>query len=267
MTIKVFATDMDGTFLNDQNSYDRVYFNQLFAQLTDQEMHFVAISGNQYYQIAGFFEGYQDKMTIVGENGAYIVDKGQLLQSYPLPDDIVEKVIAYLDRNHLSSEAVVCGENSAYILENASQENKDYFSIYYTKLAEVASFQDLPQDRILKFSFNTPLDVTDEIIKVLNETLSGQVQAVATGHGNVDVIGTGVNKGTAMSYLLEHWGLKASNLVAFGDSDNDLEMLKLTDNSYAMLNANENVKEVATYQTTTNNENGVLVVIDKLIRK
>ncbi|MGT2844230.1 Cof-type HAD-IIB family hydrolase [Streptococcus hongkongensis] len=266
MTINVFATDMDGTFLNDQNTYDQAYFAALFPTLVEKGMHFVAISGNQYYQIATFFEGYLDQMTVVGENGAYIVDKGKVLKSYPLPKAIVEQVIAYLEQHQLSSEAVVCGENSAYILASASQENKEYFSIYYTKLQEVASFQELPQDNILKFSFNTPMDVTEEIITVLNETLSGQVQAVATGHGNVDVIGRGVNKGTAMSFLLNHWGLKASNLVAFGDSDNDLEMLNLTDNSYAMLNANNTVKKVATYQTTTNNENGVLVVIDKLIR-
>ncbi len=265
MDIKVFATDMDGTFLNSQNDYDRERFAKVFDKIEASGKKFVAISGNQYYQIKTFFEDYADRMTIVGENGAYIVEHNKVLKTYPLPEENVHTVINYLDKNQLSSEAVVCGEKSAYILADSSEENKAYFSTYYTELQEVDSFQNLPDDRILKFSFNTPLDVTEQIIDMLNQTLKGEVVAVATGHGNVDVIGKGIHKGSAMSYLLEKWGLEANQLVAFGDSNNDLEMLQLTDQSYAMMNANDHVKDIANFQTSSNDEQGVLAVIEKFV--
>ncbi|KKF42085.1 Cof-type HAD-IIB family hydrolase [Streptococcus uberis] len=265
MEIKVFATDMDGTFLNSQNDYDRAFFKATFDKLIKDGKKFVAISGNQYYQIKGFFEEVADHMTIVGENGAFIVDQGELLQTSPIEMEVVEKVITYLDRNDLSPESVVCGEQAAYILKTASQENKDYFGTYYTKMVEVDSFQDLPEDAILKFSFNTPLDTTEEIIDMLNQTLSDQVIAVATGHGNVDVMRKGINKGSAMRFLLDRWGLEANQLMAFGDSDNDLEMLALTEHSYAMMNANDKVKKQATFLTSSNDENGVLVAINKML--
>lgn len=53
--------------------------------------------------------------------------------------------------------------------------------------------------------------------------------------------------------------------MAFGDSDNDLEMLALTEHSYAMMNANDKVKKQATFLTSSNDDNGVLVAINKML--
>lgn len=265
MDIKVFATDMDGTFLNSQNTYDRQRFAALFEKIDAQQKHFVAISGNQYYQIKTFFSGYADKMTIVGENGAYIVEKGQVLKTYPLADDIVATVIRYLYDNNLADQAVVCGEKSAYILDSASAADLEMFSIYYTELLQVASFDALPSDKILKFSFNTTVSETQEIVNALNAQLGERVVAVETGNGNVDVISKGINKGSAMAFLLKKWGLEASQMATFGDSNNDLEMLAMTEHSYAMLNGNDQVKETATFMTSSNDDSGVMAVIEKLV--
>ncbi|WP_438838611.1 HAD hydrolase family protein [Streptococcus pluranimalium] len=76
--MKVFATDMDGTFLNSQNDYDRLRFKKIFEEMKASGVRFVAISGNQYHQIRSFFKDVEDQMTIVGDNGAYIVEKGVL---------------------------------------------------------------------------------------------------------------------------------------------------------------------------------------------
>lgn len=265
MTITVFATDMDGTFLNSQNDYDRQQFKVLFDQLTKEGKKIVAISGNQYYQIKSFFEDYANQMTIVSENGAYIVENGKLLKSSPLDANIVHTVIDYLEDMDLSLQAIVCGQTSAYILEQAQKADKEMFSCYYTKLLELSSFRNLPNDAILKFSFNTSVDETQAIVDALNHKLGKSVRAVETGNGNVDIISKDVNKGTAMAYLLDKWKLDSNQMLVFGDSNNDLEMLELTDNSYAMLNANEEVKRVANFVTSSNDDNGVLKVIEKFI--
>lgn len=71
------------------------------------------------------------------------------------------------------------------------------------------------------------------------------MQSVTSGHGNIDVIKKGNNKGTAMKYLLDLWGMNSDNLMAFGDGGNDIEMLKLAKYSYAMENASPDAKEAA----------------------
>lgn len=54
-TIKLIATDMDGTFLNSNKDYDRKRFNRIFQQLQAQDITFVVASGNQVAQLQSFF--------------------------------------------------------------------------------------------------------------------------------------------------------------------------------------------------------------------
>lgn len=258
---------MDGTFLNSRMDYDRERFGRLFHIMQEQGIRFVAISGNQYYQIKSFFPDLQDKMTIVGENGAYIVENGQFLKSHRLPNSLVQTVLDYLHERDLDQELVLCGESSAYILTSAKPEAKDYFALYYHNLMEVDSFEVLPDDHFMKFSFNTPEDITMEIVEHLNDMLGDAVQAVTSGHGNIDVIAKGIHKGSAMKYLLNHWGLDSENLAAFGDGGNDLEMLELAKYSYAMENGSQAAKDVATYLAPSNDQEGVLTIIEELLNQ
>ncbi|MGT2907354.1 Cof-type HAD-IIB family hydrolase [Streptococcus dentiloxodontae] len=265
MSVKVIATDMDGTFLTNQNDYDRSRFLRLFEKMQQRGIRFVSISGNQYYQIKSFFPGLEDKITFVGENGAYIVENGQFLKSHRLSEETVRIVLDYLTENELDDELVLCGEAAAYILQSSEQAAKDFFAVYYTELEEVASFETLPDDHFMKFSFNTPEDQTYAIVDALNQRLGNTVVAVTSGHGNIDVIATGVNKGSAMTYLLNRWGLTGNHLAAFGDGGNDLEMLDLANYSYAMANGSEDVKETARFLAPSNDDNGVLQVIETLL--
>ena len=49
--IRLVAFDMDGTFLNSQNDYDRSRFKRIFKQLQEQGIRVAAISGNQYIKL------------------------------------------------------------------------------------------------------------------------------------------------------------------------------------------------------------------------
>ncbi|MBP2623051.1 Cof-type HAD-IIB family hydrolase [Streptococcus oricebi] len=262
MDIKVIATDMDGTFLNSKNDYQRQRFAQLFVRLKDKQIKFVPISGNQYYQIRSFFPQLDEQMTIVGENGAYIVEEGRFIKSYRLPLKLVRIILDYLISHGLEREMILCGERASYILKDVQPKARDFFAIYCQRLEDVASFDQLPQDHFLKFSFNTPLDITQKVIDDLHQVLGQEIEAVTTGHGNIDIIARGTHKGRALSYLLKRWGYGPQNLMAFGDSNNDLQMLELADYSYAMANADPAALATAKFQTASNDQAGVLEAIE-----
>lgn len=267
MTVKVVATDMDGTFLNSQNDYDRERFYRLFEKMQSKGVRFVSISGNQYYQIKSFFPGLENQITFVGENGAYFVENGVFLKSHRLTEETVRIVLDYLKEKELDDELVLCGEAAAYILKKSSQKAKDFFAIYYYRLEEVESFDVLPDDHFMKFSFNTPEEETLEIVDKLNSLLGNQVQAVTSGHGNIDVIAKGIHKGSAMAYLLDHWGLTPDQLAAFGDGGNDVEMLELAKYSYAMANGSDDVKEAAANLAPSNDDSGVIAMVEELLNE
>ena len=70
---------------------------------------------------------------------------------------------------------------------------------------------------------------------------------------------------TAPSYLADRIGIVPERTVAFGDSLNDKSLLAFTPNSVAMANATEGVKAAADFVTTSCDEDGVAVALEKFV--
>lgn len=79
MSVKVIATDMDGTFLNSKGSYDHNRFQRILKQLQERDIRFVVASSNPYRQLREHFPDCHEQLTFVGENGANIISKNQSL--------------------------------------------------------------------------------------------------------------------------------------------------------------------------------------------
>lgn len=67
--------------------------------------------------------------------------------------------------------------------------------------------------------------------------------------------------------LVQRWGINPKQCIAFGDGNNDLEMISYCGRGYAMENAPDNVKKAADYICPSNDEDGVLVILDQLFPK
>ena len=72
---------------------------------------------------------------------------------------------------------------------------------------------------------------------------------VTAGHAWLDMMSLDAGKGPAMDTLLEHFRVNPGEAMAFGDNENDIEMLENVFYSYAMDNAKESVKKVCRFRT------------------
>ncbi|EFR97630.1 phosphatase YbjI, partial [Listeria ivanovii FSL F6-596] len=151
---------------------------------------------------------------------------------------------------------------SAYLLKAANPTFKEFAKKYYVELKEVESFVTLPEDTFIKFALDVAIDQTAQIVEQLNQTFQGDIRAVASGHGSIDIIIPGVTKGSAIKQLLKEWNMSSEKLLAFGDANNDLEMLELTPLSYAMKESSKEVLAIAKYVAPSNKEAGVLTTIE-----
>nr|WP_054746303.1 HAD hydrolase family protein [Amylolactobacillus amylophilus] len=79
--IKLIATDMDGTFLRDDKTYDRSLFADVHQQMVAQGIKFVVASGNQYYKLQSFFCGISRHHLYCGERRVHQVDGPHLSNS------------------------------------------------------------------------------------------------------------------------------------------------------------------------------------------
>jgi Cof subfamily protein (haloacid dehalogenase superfamily) len=263
MGIKLIAADMDGTFLSDTGNYDRERFGKQYAKMKEKGIRFVVASGNQYYQLCSFFEGIVDELTFVAENGAYIVSEGKELFAAEIPRKETEEIIDIISKMP-AVNMVVCGKKSAYVKQETSGEFFKYANRYYHKLQRSTNIKSV-DDQIFKFALNCPVEMVKEVLNELNRAVGHILTPTASGHGDIDLILPGINKAHGLKILQEKWDITENEILAFGDSGNDLEMLAHAYYSYAMENGNEEVKKTARFTAPSNNKNGVLEIIDKYL--
>ncbi|MEX3018730.1 Cof-type HAD-IIB family hydrolase [Kluyvera sp. STS39-E] len=264
MSVKLIAVDMDGTFLNDKKTYNRERFLQQYQQMKQRQIRFVVASGNQYYQLASFFPEIVEEIAFVAENGGWVRDAGEDIYNCSMPRDHFQQIVNFL-LTRPEIEIIACGKASAYTLKSYTPRFHEIAQHYYHRIELVDNFDNI-DDTILKFALNIPDEKVPQMQETLDAKLGHLLTAVTTGHGSIDLIIPGVHKAHGLRLLQDRWGIADEDVVAFGDSCNDLEMVKQAGYGVAMANAVDAVKAVAGYHAPHNNEEGVLEMIDKALK-
>lgn len=83
----------------------------------------------------------------------------------------------------------------------------------------------------------------------------------------IHITNTGISKGNAMAGLCKFLGIDLSQTVAIGDKINDISMIKMAGFGVAMGNATKEVKQIADFVTTSNEEDGVAKVLEKVLEE
>lgn len=87
---------------------------------------------------------------------------------------------------------------------------------------------------VLKMSMVVGEERSESVLQEINDLFDGRVRAVSSGYGCIDILQDGIHKAWGLEELLKRWNLKPEQIMAFGDSENDIEMLELAGISYAM---------------------------------
>lgn len=107
------ATDIDGTFVHGDYTYDVARFERLLARIQERRAEFVVASGNQYWQLRDLFPGHDADISFIAENGAYIVDHGEPVFTAHMTDEArMAAIDACLSDPAITT--VMCGVNSGY---------------------------------------------------------------------------------------------------------------------------------------------------------
>lgn len=261
MSIKLVALDLDGTLLD---SKKRMPVDFLPWVREHENVRTVISSGRQYYTILRDFPLGQDKLTVIAENGGLVFDEnGNKIYANPIKYEDVKKS---LDRIALIPGAcpIICGENSAYMPES-DEESFEQASIFYARVKKVDDlYKCAREDSVLKIAvFFKGFDAAEKM--ALFTDLPDAVAVVLSGERWVDVANSDVNKGTAVKFLLEKYGIDRTEASAFGDYLNDYDMLRAVEESYCMMNGHPDLKAIAKHIAPSNDEDGVMKVLKSLL--
>jgi Cof subfamily protein (haloacid dehalogenase superfamily) len=256
--IKVFVSDMDGTFLRKDHSYDKEKFERAMNLIKENKQHLVLASGNQWRQIRSFFSGYEKDIYIVGENGAVILKNDEIIGSTHFDNDVLQSLLDYVKK--LNVIYLISGVQHSYVLESYPNDLKALIGLYARNIKYVSEYG-VSDDPILKIACMCPKEDTLEIIKGLKEHFK-DVEIHSSGLGVVDINPLGVSKGRGLAMLLDALGCSFDECMAFGDGGNDISMLEKVAFPIVMGNAPSYMDEFGV-RIGTNEEQAVLSTILK----
>lgn len=263
MDIKLVAVDMDGTFLSQGDNYNRERFARIYQQFTQQNIRFVVASGNQMFQLQSFFPEIVNDISFVAENGAYILHQNEELFAAKMEADLITSVLEIL-ADFPEIDVLICGKKSAYALDSTRQEFLDYASAYYHKIQKVSAYSEI-QDQIFKIALKCPEADIMDILAKLKHKLGKTLVPTYTGWGYIDLIIPGVHKANGLAVLGNHLDINKDEMIAFGDSGNDLEMLEFVKYGFAMANADANIKDITNLRAPYCKEEGVLTILEEYL--
>ncbi|MFJ1807572.1 MULTISPECIES: Cof-type HAD-IIB family hydrolase [unclassified Streptomyces] len=264
LDIRLIVTDMDGTLLDDDKKVPADLWETL-ARLRERGVLFTPASGRQYATLAAEFAEVADGMVFIAENGTYVVRDGEELSSDPLEPAVVAQVtraVRGLASDGVDVGAVVCGKRSAYV-ERADEAFLAEVGRYYLRHRVVEDVTAVDDDivKVALFDFGSVEEITAPALAAFARTH----QVVVSGEHWVDVMNRTANKGAALRVLQRELGITPAQTMVFGDYLNDLEMLDAADWSFAMANAHPEVVRRARHLAPSNNDNGVLRTVARLL--
>lgn len=139
------------------------------------------------------------------------------------------------------------------IIGDAHRTILDYFIAMKRKLVD-----DIDSPEFVFDKFAAWYEGENPHIDEFKEYMNSQGFEYIQREGNFcELVPKGFSKATGIEYLLKHFNVSIENVLAFGDSNNDLEMLKYVPNSIAMGKCTPEVEKVSSYKTDTVENDGI----------
>ena len=268
--IKLIAIDMDGTLLNSKKELleeTKHYFKNFHNKNTETLL--VLCTGRPECGIRPYLKdlGYlEENHYIISQNGANIYESqtGKRVMDAFVDSAAIQKWIE-LGKKHGVS---VMGAGVDYYY--SFDEDPTEWMEFDVKLVS-GKLKRIPTEESLNIDFYKILLMGDEEQLNKFETFIPQewrdeFYVVRSQKYLVEVLTKGVNKAFGLEKLAQKLNIQPSEIAAIGDAANDIEMLEYAGLAIAMGNASEEVKAISDIVTDTNENNGVIKAIDKLVQ-
>jgi Cof subfamily protein (haloacid dehalogenase superfamily) len=285
--IRLIATDMDGTLLNELGAISKENREAIKAAQA-KGIKVIVATGRSYKEAVQPLQEAGITCPIICVNGAEIRDdQGKKVKSVPLSREKYHAAATILRDAEVYFEMYTNGGTYSNSREKALQTMMDYLK---------SAYPDYPEEEIrakmdLRFSKESFFVVEEyeqiieqegvEIYKLLVfsneqailEAIAKKLQKIegiavsASAKNNLEITNAGAQKGIALAEYAAQQGIALEDTMAIGDNFNDLSMLSIVGFSVAMGNAEDEIKEKCSFVANRNDRHGVAHAIQELVIK
>ena len=269
MEVKAVFFDIDGTLVNDRKSVLKST-KEAIKIVKDQGVLVGVATGRGPFFVKDLMDDL-DLDFAVTYNGQYIFNKERVLFASPIDKRSLRQIISYAKDNR---KEIAMGTRQDVI-------GSRIMSFGLSPLSQLVSrFVPKFLTRTVSHSFNRMVSKAlpqkeDDLLDLINQPIYQVLMLMTPEESNqaasefeylkftrsnpfaADIINQGNSKLEGIRRVGKEYGFDLNQVMAFGDSDNDLEMLAGVGMSVAMGNGSSSVKEVAKHITTSNQEDGI----------
>ncbi len=271
--IRLLALDLDGTLLNEEKHITPRTLAAL-EQAREQGVLLVPVTGRPAQGLPQAVLDLPGLRYAVTSNGATIRDLQEdrfLLEKHLTPAACLAVLARCADFDMIRQ---VFREGVGYL----SQADYDTLKARYAGTAMLAyhlSTRKILPGTVEEFLTQDERPVEELFFLTDSTDTKARLRAVLSDlpdigfadpfPNDLEVIAGGIDKGIGLRFLLDHLGIDAGEVLAMGDGGSDLPLLQAAGLGVAMANATAEVKAAADYITTSCDEDGVAVALEKFV--
>lgn len=234
--IKIIFFDVDGTLIdmNKKKISDKII--DTLRQLKKRNIILCIATGRSPIALPHFDEVVFDAFLTF--NGSYCFNKADTIHKDPIPLSDVSKII---ENSSKLNRPVAVATSEKTIANGKDDDLVEYFSFAHQQIDVAEDFDIIiNNDEIYQLMLSSR---KEDYSKIMKNTTSSKI--TAWWDRAVDIIPASSGKGTGIAKILDYYGLNKSEALAFGDGNNDIEMLEAVGWGIAMDNASDELKTVA----------------------
>ena len=225
--IKLIVFDLDGTLLGPSKRFTP-YTKTILSRLRAKGIPFTLASGRNLPAIQPFADEIKVNLPLILSNGSILQTRqGKLFAQTCLPEDVVRTSI---DVSRSLGRDMVLNVCDRFYIERMNDNLHTTYSWLKNSLCEIERWENIT-DKFSSVSKCAFVDNTDEqnlitTQPILQEALDGRAIALRTSPVLLEVQPKGITKATGLHRLAKHLSIPLEAVIAFGDYDNDAEMLR-----------------------------------------
>jgi len=260
---RFIAMDMDGTILDEKYRLSS-HVAQILNHLQERGKKLIIATGRTYAGAHGFLKGVFEPDAFVCTNGADIYGPhGMRIATHHIPRQALP-ALAAAGRHHASDEVLFC----CYVGDQWVYEHPSTMVDFYEKRSGIKGLRrnldSLAEEDILKFLAIGPHDNLLLMREEIMNTAPGLVVTAFSHETMLEIMANGVSKRRGLEECLRHFGGTLEEAIAFGDAENDLEMLKAVKAGVAMGNSHTSIQAEVPFVTESVDEDGVALFLERV---
>jgi Cof subfamily protein (haloacid dehalogenase superfamily) len=230
----------------------------------ERGLRILVATGRMFRSVRPYVEQLGLEDPVICYQGAVVADprSGRFLRHEPIPVELAEETIAALEEEGFHVNCYVDDELYVARVTPEAESYARFQSLPIHPVGDLVAWLEEPPTKLVAVGEPRALDALEERMKA---RFAGRLYISKSLPYFLEFASPEVTKGSGLAFLAEHLGFGPEDTVAFGDGENDVELLEWVGYAVAVANAHERVLAVADFVCPSAAEEGVAQVLEAFL--